>query len=155
MVYHKCSVNLFSWLPWHFCSCSFQRQTEGHTPAGCWFSLISAPRLPIPGVNLLMFVPMMLLLVTAEAAVSKAVNILHSTAPTQLCFPKWEHVLSICKIRKQYSLLSICFYFFMNTMSMPLTFLLVDWLLEKLLAKSTCNSRGGDYLMVFMFAYYF
>lgn len=22
MVYHKCSVNLFSWLPWRFCSCS-------------------------------------------------------------------------------------------------------------------------------------
>lgn len=31
------------------------------------------------------------------------------------------------------------------------TFLLVDWLLEKLLAKSTCNSRGEEDLMPFVF----
>lgn len=47
------------------------------------------------------------------------------------------------------------FLFFTNNVSMPLTFLLVDWLLEKLLAKSTCNSRGGEDIMAFMFVYYF
>lgn len=31
--------------------------------------------------------------------------------PHTLVFPKWKNVLSVCKIREQYSLLSICFYF--------------------------------------------
>ena len=76
-------------------------------PHPCW--LIPVPRLPIPGVKLLMFVPAMLLLVTAEAAGSKAVNISYPHFPHTLCFPKWGKFLSIYRIRKQYSLLSICF----------------------------------------------
>lgn len=71
----SCEFILLAVLKFLFSLFSLQRPTEGHTTAGCHLAQISVPRLPLPGVKLLMFVPVMLLLATAEAADSKAVDI--------------------------------------------------------------------------------
>lgn len=89
---------------------SLQRQSKGHTTAGCQLSLISLPRLPIPDIELLMFVPATLVLAAAEMLAAKLLVVHIFTAPTELRFPKGEKFLSIHRIRKQYFLLSICFY---------------------------------------------
>lgn len=70
-----CEFVLLAALKFLFLLFCLQRPTEGHTTAGCRFSLTSVPRLPIPGVKLLIFVPAMLLLASAAAAGSKAVDV--------------------------------------------------------------------------------
>lgn len=112
----------------------------------------SAPRLPVPGVKWLMFVPATLLLVSAGAVGSNADDISHPHWPPHSCvFPKWEKFLSIHRIRKWYSLLSICFCLFISWARWTcngLFFFLGGWLRESAWLSLLVILEGREYAMV-------
>lgn len=112
---------------------SLQRPAEGHTTAVSCFSWSSVHRLPTPGVKLLMFVPAMLLLATAEAAGCWLPGC-GPLAPSLLphgCFPTWETFLSFTELGNISFRASAFIFHLMNTTDVQQTFLLsLGWLQE-------------------------
>lgn len=156
MLSHKCCVNLFSWLPWSFCSHSslFRGQVKAAP-----LSAVTSHRYLFPGCQYLVSNCGCLCQWRSFSTLLKllAPRLLTSdtlTAPTPLCFPKCEKFLSTHRITKWYFLLSICFYLLSS---------------EPYGRATDCSSfgsaarklnlleilEGGVELMVCMFVYYF
>lgn len=135
-----CSLAALTFL---FLLISFQRQTEGPHP--CW--LLTLTDLCSQAANTwcqIVGVCASNATLSLLKLLAPRLSIFYTLLPPHtLVFPKWKNVLQFAKSGN--NILSWDCFILLNTVSMPLTFLLVEIISRKALAKSIVIPEVGGY----------